>query len=182
MIPLELAVKLRTLRNQKGLTLREVAGKIGVSAGYLSQLESGKVGASFSTLLKLTHFYGENMSDLLWSVENPDKPIVSRAENRRAIESAEGIYIEWLVSNSESKMEVDIITVGSGGSGGESYSHEGEEFCFVLKGIIKFSIGEQEYVLSEGDLIYFSSEMPHTWVNVAESEGKILFCTTPPTV
>lgn len=179
----DVGAKLRMLRNCRGLKLREVADAVGVSVGYLSQLEAGKVGASFSTLLKLTHFYGLNLSDLLRTIENPDRPLVSRANSRASVIRSGQFTIEWLVAEPDCRMEVDIMTVEPGGTSGGSYSHEGEEFCLVLEGTVKITVGEEQYLLEKDDLVYFKSVLPHSWENPSDKDvARILWCTTPPAV
>jgi len=179
----DVGAKLRMLRKRRGLKLREVADAVGVSVGYLSQLEAGKVGASFSTLLKLTHFYGENLADLLRALENPERPLVSRSGSRSSVIKSGQFTIEWLVAEPDCRMEVDIMTVEPKGASGGSYSHDGEEFCLVLDGTLRLMVGEEQYLLEKGDLVYFKSVLPHSWENPSDSEiARVLWCTTPPAV
>ncbi len=177
-----ISARLRKLRRERGLTLREVSKATQLSQGFLSQIENERVGVSFSTLIRLAHFYGVNLSELVHSVEDTSRPLVSRLAQRSPAIRTQDYSIEWLVSEPDCALEVDIVTVEPGGSSGGLYSHEGEEFAFILEGNCTVEVNGSQYDLKAGDLLYFRSDVPHGWRNTSESKARILWCTTPPTV
>lgn len=174
--------KLKRLRTDKGLKLREVSEAIGLSPGYLSQLENDRVGASFSTIMALAHFYDLNLADLLRSLGEENPPILSRPGQRAASMQGDRYIIEWLVSEPNLAMQVDVVTMEPGASSGGAYAHGGEEFAVVLEGTCTISVGLKEYPLQKGELLYFKSESPHAWRNDGTQQAQVLWCTTPPTV
>ncbi len=178
----QIGKKVRKLRKTKDLKLREVAEEVGISSSYLSQFESGKVGISFSTLMRLAHYFDQNVSDLVRTFENEPTPLLSRPGERPSLVVDDKFTMEWLVSDPTCRMEVDITVVKPGGSAGGTYSHKGEEFCYILQGEMEVTIGTEKYRLRQGDMLYFSSEMAHGWVNDGDEEARVLWCTTPPTV
>lgn len=173
---------LKRLRREKGLSLRDVSSAVGLSPGYLSQLENDRVGASFSTLIKVAHLYGLNLSELLRSLENQPLPIISRPGQRTASMRGEGYLIEWLVSETRVAMQVDMVVMEPGASSGGAYSHGGEEFAFVVSGNPTIAVGDQKHDLAPLELIYFKSESPHSWCNNGPTTATVFWCTTPPTV
>jgi mannose-6-phosphate isomerase-like protein (cupin superfamily) len=54
------------------------------------------------------------------------------------------------------------------------FSHEGEEFMYVLEGRHEFIYNGKKYLLHEGDSIYFDSIVPHTGRSVGKKKAKIL--------
>lgn len=174
--------KVRMLRKTRGLTLREVAEEVGISSSYLSQFESGKVGIAFSTLVRLAHYFEQNVSDLVRTFDEEPRPLLSRSDGRPLLVVNDKLSIEWLVADPTCRMEVDITIIRPGGSAGGTYSHEGEELCYVLQGEVDVTVGSEKYKLHQGDMLYFSSETAHEFVNEGEEEARVLWCTTPPTV
>ena len=173
---------MRALRRSKGLKLKEVAEAVGLSAGFISQLEAGKTGASFSTLMTLCHFYGCNLSDVLRVIEAPSDPFLSGPRQRVSIIRGEQFDLEWLMAGPDHRMEVSIMTIQPDGDCGEPYVHEGEEFCLILDGNVRVSVQDEAYELASGDLLYFGSQQHHSWHNTGDGPARILWCTTPPRV
>ena len=83
--------------------------------------------------------------------------------------------LPWLKATSQCS-----IRIGRPCSG-ESYSHEGEEFIYVLRGDLAITVAESEYQLKPGDSFYFESATPHHWKNPGRRETVVLWVNTPPT-
>ena len=78
-------------------------------------------------------------------------------------------------------MEPHLFTIAPGAGSGDSYAHEGEEFLYVLRGVLNIALEGQWYVLHPGDSFYFESNTPHTWRNTGKAETVVLWVNTPPT-
>ena len=79
-------------------------------------------------------------------------------------------------------MDPSILNVAPGADGGGSYSHDGEEFVFVLEGVFEVILNESEkYHLNEGDTLYYPSQLSHRWRNPGPSSARVLWVNTPPT-
>jgi len=78
-------------------------------------------------------------------------------------------------------MEPHLFTVSPGAGSGEPYTHEGEEFIFVLRGSLKIELEGKEYELRAGDSFYFESSTPHAWRNAGKSKTQLIWINTPPT-
>ncbi len=162
--------------------MKEVAEAVGLSPGFICQLEAGKTGASFSTLMNLCHFYGRNLSDLLRVIATPSHPFLSRPGQRVSVIQQKQFDLEWLMADPNHLMEVSIMTIQPNGDCGQPYTHEGEEFCLVLEGNVRVSVDSDAYDLTPGDLLYFGSHQHHSWHNTGDTAARILWCTTPPKV
>jgi quercetin dioxygenase-like cupin family protein len=78
-------------------------------------------------------------------------------------------------------MEPHLFRIAPDAGSGESYSHEGEEFLYVLKGELEIALNGHEYRLKQGDSFYFESATPHQWKNPGSKETWIIWVNTPPT-
>jgi transcriptional regulator with XRE-family HTH domain len=177
----DLGGRLRQLRSSRGLSLAEVADATGISPSFLSIVENGQSDITVSRLMRLVHWYGVSIADLL---QAPDRSVVRvvRAEQRRSIElSDEHIKILMLAPDGQHAMMPVINVYGEGGGMAESAQHDGEEFVYVLSGTIELDIGNEDpIVLGSGDSAYYRAEAPHSFRNVGDGEACFLGVTTPP--
>lgn len=170
--------RFRKLRLQRGESLATVAQAIGVSVGFLSNLERSHSGASVGIMRKLAQYYGLNILDLFSPIDAPG-PLV-RPSERKELEGGTGVRMELLAAGNVS-MEPHLFRVAPGAGSGEPYAHEGEEFLYILSGRLNIFLAEQEFKLRAGDSFYFTSSTPHHWSNPGKSETTILWINTPPT-
>jgi DNA-binding transcriptional MerR regulator/mannose-6-phosphate isomerase-like protein (cupin superfamily) len=170
--------RLRNLRLERGESLSTVAQAVGVSIGFLSNLERSQVSASIGVMRKLAQYYGLNILDF-FSPDDATHPLV-RPQERRILEGGEGVRME-LLAWGKIIMEPHLFRVAPGAGSGESYSHLGEEFLYLTSGQLITVLGDQEYQLRVGDSFYFESKTPHRWHNPGKKEAVILWINTPPT-
>jgi transcriptional regulator with XRE-family HTH domain len=168
--PSHIGRRLRAQREERGLTLREVARRIGVSASLISQIERDKVNPSVSTLYALVRELGLTMGELFVddgaaSGQSPagEGPVV-RPDSRFVINLASGVTWERLTRDSDPGAEFLYVVydVGSESCPEDSLvSHGGREYGYVISGRLGVRIGFDEYVLGAGDSISFDSSSPH---------------------
>lgn len=169
----------RKLRLQQKASLTTVARAAGISAGFLSALERGHVKASVGTLRRLARFYKVNLFDLFNDSGESSRRIV-RPRERKLLEAARGVRME-LLAWGNTVMEPHLFQIKPGAGSGESYSHQGEEFLFILRGHLNISLEGEEYEMRAGDSFYFESNTPHSWLNPGRSDTLVLWINTPPT-
>lgn len=170
--------QLRRLRLRRGLSLAQVAESAGISVSFLSALERSHMSASVGTLRKLARFYKTNILDF-FETAKPSTHVVSPAK-RKTLDAGPGVCME-LLAWGNTVMEPHLFRIAPKAGSGESYSHEGEEFLYVLRGELQISVEEKEYRLKTGDSFYFESSSPHRWFNPGQRESLILWVNTPPT-
>src|ERR1700692_4201702 len=173
-----IGARLRQLRTRRGLSLAQVATAVGISLGFLSALERSQMSASVSTLRKLARFYKTNILDFFDPTEANSR-LVS-PEQRKVLEAGPGVRME-LLAWGNTVMEPHLFRVAPRAGSGESYTHEGEEFLYVLRGELHIALEDEEYRLKPGDSFYFESATPHSWKNPGHSETWLLWVNTPPT-
>jgi DNA-binding transcriptional MerR regulator/quercetin dioxygenase-like cupin family protein len=170
--------RLRRLRAKRGVNLAEVAAAAGISIGFLSALERSQMSASVGTLRRLARYYRTNILDFFDATELNTRLV--RPPKRKVLEAGPGVRMELLAWGNK-VMEPHLFRIAPKAGSGESYSHEGEEFLFVLRGELKIALDGEEYRLKRGDSFYFESATPHNWKNPGRSETWLLWVNTPPT-
>jgi DNA-binding transcriptional MerR regulator/mannose-6-phosphate isomerase-like protein (cupin superfamily) len=171
--------RFRRLRIRRGLSLAQVARATGVSAGFLSALERGRMRSSIATLRRIARFYRTNILSLFEAAE--ENPRLVRPNQRKILETTPGVRME-LLAWGRTAMEPHLFRVKPGGGSGESYAHEGEEFLHILRGEFEIWLSDKEhYRLKSGDSLYFDSSTPHRWKNPGRVEAWLLWINTPPT-
>jgi DNA-binding transcriptional MerR regulator/quercetin dioxygenase-like cupin family protein len=171
--------RFRRLRQRRNLSLAQVASATGVSVGFLSALERGQMRASIGTLRRIARYYRTNILSF-FEPANENSRLVRPAE-RKVLETTKGVRME-LLAWGNTTMEPHLFRIKSGGSSGESYTHEGEEFLHVLRGEFEIWLNTDEhYRLKPGDSLYFQSSTPHRWRNPGKTESWLLWINTPPT-
>lgn len=173
-----IGVHLRQLRAQRKLSLSQVARAVGISVGFLSALERSHMSASVGTLRKLARFYKTNILDFFDPAESNSRLVP--ADKRKVLEAGPGVRME-LLAWGNTVMEPHLFRIAPHSGSGESYSHEGEEFLYVLRGALHIALDGEEYRLKAGDSFYFESATPHRWKNPGRHETWVLWVNTPPT-
>lgn len=171
--------RLRRRRLEKQLSLVTVARATGISVGFLSAVERGQMSASVSTLRKLAGFYNINILSLFDPA--PANPFVVRPHERKVLEAGTGVRME-LLAWGNAVMEPHLFRIAPGCGSEEAYSHEGEEFLYILRGQLEIQLDDgHAHRLSTGDSFYFESSTPHRWMNPGKTETCVLWVNTPPT-
>lgn len=172
-------LRFRRLRQRRGLSLAQVARCTGVSVGFLSALERGQMRASVATLRRIARYYGTNILSFFEPAKDNSRLV--RPTERKILETTKGVRMELLAWGSTA-MEPHLFRIKPGGSSGESYTHEGEEFLHILRGEFEICLNSNErYQMKPGDSLYFQSSTPHRWRNPGKNESWLLWINTPPT-
>src|SRR5262245_595553 len=177
--PTELGHKLRRLRKKRGLGVVEAAKRAKISAGFLSAIELSRANPSVATLQRLTATYGTTVLDF-YDVPKQSNHLV-RPRDRQAIQTQNGVRIE-LLSIGARQLETQIFRIQPGAGSDGAYSHQGEEFIYMMSGTLEIWLDELEcHTLTEGDSFWFESTVGHRWYNPSSEEAVLLWINTPPT-
>lgn len=175
--------QLRELRQVKGLALREVADKAGISVSYLSQLERNQSRLPIGVLKKISDALGVHMNWFFQGQAQGDpaeSDIVVRADRRRRMSfTGLGISEELLSPNLSGPLELLLSTIAPGADS-EDYSHDGAEAGFVLSGTLELWVSGRHFQLHEGDSFSFRSTEVHRCANPGSVPARVLWVITPP--
>ena len=178
---MEIGSKIKRLRVRLGLTQEELAARTELTKGFISQLERDITSPSIATLMDILEALGTNVSEFFSDRE--DDGVMTYAADDMFIKADEeaGVTIRWLVTNAQrNALEPILVTLAPGASTEPDDPHEGEEFGYVLSGVITLVSGEQKRKVRRGDAFYFRPTGVHYLINTGKSEGKLLWVSTPP--
>jgi transcriptional regulator with XRE-family HTH domain len=169
------------LREQKGLSLRKVAGMSAISASLLSQIETGRVDPSLSTLRKIALALDVPLFHLVLETPAETSGFVKKSQRRLVVFPKDGLQYEIIHSDQQKKMGIHIGTLEPGGrTSEEPLVHSGEECLVVLAGRMKIQIGADIIELKADDSLYFDSSIPHRLYNEGKSRCIFYLIITPP--
>lgn len=192
----EVGEQLRALRRQHGLTLQQLAARTDLSRTFISQIESGTANPSIGTLKKIADAFGVPMGALF--TDGPADPSANgyaadqngpTRNDVRVVRKDRRKTLMWpgrpwkaslLTPDLQRKLEVILNELEPGDTVDEAYTHEGEEFGFVLEGMYEVTVGDQVYVLEEGDSISYPSHLPHKMRVVGDRPTRTIWVITPP--
>ena len=177
--PPSLGPKLRRLRARNGIGIVEAARRAGISAGFLSSIERAQANASVATLHRLAMAYGTTVMQMFKAPKGRERLV--RPADRRVLEVQSGVRMELLSTGATMLQSMLFRVAPLSGSDG-SYSHQGEEFIYMMAGTLEVWLDELEcFVLNQGDSFWFESTLGHRWFNPSASEAVLLWINTPPT-
>lgn len=177
-----IAQKIRQIRLGQGMSLQDLSRKTGLSMTFLSRLENDKANISVLNLRAVANALGVPIASL-FSQDDQSLVKVSRAGKRRKmilmVFGRKKVTEEWLLPDSNAKLEPAVVTLPPRTNGGPSFSHEGEEFLWVLKGKVRFHLGSDVFNLEEGDSLYYPATISHQIFNDSDKKALLLFVATP---
>jgi transcriptional regulator with XRE-family HTH domain len=185
-----LGPRLRLVRAERQLSVRELARRVGCSASLISQIERGVSVPSVGVLYSLASELGSSLDYLLFgsgarpaagadaapamAPEPPELPpepppaIVQRACDRRIIDLASGVRWERLTVQPEAMTDFLEVIYSPGGHSTDErrpLRHDGREYGLVISGTLQANVGFESYELNPGDSIAFDSSTPHEYLN-----------------
>jgi len=179
----DLGRRIREARLARGLSLRETAAQAGVSPSLLSQVETGKVQPSVSTLYAVVTCLDLSIDEVLDhrpSAEPPRRPRpgdpVQRAAQAPEIVMENGVTWHGLaVMSAADHVDGVLATYGPRAASSIDDSHmrhAGVEYGFIISGELTLKLDFESYVLRAGDSFCFDSMRPHLYVNHTDAEAK----------
>lgn len=176
-----IGARLREERVRAGISQRELARRLGLSASMISQLESGMSKPSVGTLYAIVTELNLSLDRIIrgedFTSDTPGPsadPVVSplvHPEDRQVIELASGVRWEELTATSEEGVDFLHATYEVGGASTPDQSlmrHHGREYGYIMSGTLGIQIGFHEYELQPGDSIAFDSTRPHRLYNKSD--------------
>jgi transcriptional regulator with XRE-family HTH domain len=173
---------IREARRARGMTLRALSEKSGLSEAFLSRLERGEASTSIANLIRITGIIEIGLADLFDARGGGRGYVVGRAADRQSPReiAATGYRYQPLVAGwPGQRLDAFILTFPRRNRADVMTAHEGEELVYVLQGQILFQLGDEAIPLGVGDCIYFKAETPHMGKNVGDVDAKVLMVTTP---
>ena len=180
-VEIELGGRLHEARAARGLSLREVAHRSGLTASFISQVERGRASPSIGSLVRLAEVLGVTVGQLFDGAPAPGR-MVRRDERRRIRLRGLGEVDEYVTADPAGLLQVSVTTFEIGGRSAHTpFVHDSdEEVVLLLDGRLEVEVGGESYRLEAGDAVTYSARTPHLARNIGEERARAIFALTPP--
>jgi transcriptional regulator with XRE-family HTH domain len=161
--------RLRALRQQRGMTLAELAETTGISVSTLSRLESGGRRPTLELLLPLARAYQVTLDELVDAPATGDPRV-----HPRPIVRDGSTFLPLTRRRGGIQAVKQILPPNTPRGRPELVTHEGYEWLYVLSGRVRLLLGEHDLLLSPGEVAEFDTHIPHRILNPGPHPAEIL--------
>ncbi|GAB1534750.1 XRE family transcriptional regulator [Geovibrio sp. ADMFC3] len=174
---IKIGERVRKIRNQRGLTLQDVASYTGFSKALISQIENNVVTPPINTLskiakvlnVKMTYFFEEEIDyNDYHMVKRNDRKLIFREGVKHGY-----IYEELAKVHGFENLEIYMVTIKESGNDKKLFNHEGYEYVYLQRGQINLYLNDEVIEMEEGDSIAFNSRIPH-YLECPSGEAKVI--------
>jgi transcriptional regulator with XRE-family HTH domain len=186
--------RIKSHRKRTGITARELAERLGVSASLISKIERDAANPSFDVLRRLAFELRISVGDLIDEVPVQPPGVRStgasgraalvRADERKVLRLPNsGREYQLLTPHLRVNAELVWIEEQPGRARGGFMSHEGgQESILVLEGILTVEVGGESFQVTKGDCLTFDSLLPHRYHNETSEKVIVIYVAAPPTL
>jgi len=167
--------RLRSIRIQRGLSLKSLSEKSGLNINTLSLVENGKTSPSVSTLQQLSTALAVPISYFFESKPEAKRLSFTRADDRSCIRIGEALMENLGENLIDNAIQSFVISLPPGSGSGECpVVHTGQEFVYCLDGNLEYTVDETLYELKPGDSLVFHAHLTHCWKNTGNTAAKFI--------
>ncbi len=166
--------RIRALRTGRGLSLAQVSAATGLSISFLSAVERGTTSISIANLIRIADLFKTSVPGLMQESTPAPHSLIKPANRPRFTAENGLVTIEDMIL-SGGPLEAYRYEVQPGGSSEGVYSHQGEEFLYILSGSLDVTIEEESFRLTTGDSLHLHSNRPHQWANSSTEPCAVLW-------
>lgn len=163
----EIGDRLRRLRVQHGLNLRQASKLADISPSFLGMLERGDTAVAVPRLIALADVYGVSAADLLANVGNSGTEFVRSSDVLHAPTDSDDVRVDYLSSPSWS-MQPFLVRLEPGAHL-DSLSHSAEEFVHCISGLPTVIVNGTEYAMAPGDTLLLKASQVHSYANATSA-------------
>ncbi len=179
----KIGTRLRELRRRRGLGVRELALRSGISHSSISLIERDRMSPSVDTLSAILDALGTTLTGFFADMNAgvPYSPFYP-AQEWVEIGKTQTISYRVLGMNHPNRQILMLHeTYAVGADTGAPFSHSAQEAGVIVRGAVEVTVGDETRILREGDGYYFDSRIPHRFRNMSSGTSTILSAVTPPT-
>ena len=167
-IQVNVGERVKAVRKKRGLSLDDVSLRTDIDISVLEKIEEGAVAPPLGVVIKLAKALEMKMGYFISGadvrpytiVRGGDRKTVSRYDSKKG--KHYGYEYESLAPHKKDRhMEPFLVTLEPSETEEERSTHDGQEFIYVLDGLMEVRLGEEIHVLEPGDAIYYDSTVPH---------------------
>ena len=167
---IEIAERIRGLREDFGISVAEMAQLVEVSQDEYICYEEGKRDFSFTFLYKVANRLGLDISELVTG-SSPTLSVYTHVKKGKglSIERRKGLKYQslaYLFKNRNAEPFLVEAPYDEAADKGEilQRSHDGQEFDYILSGSLKVKIDDNEFIMEAGDSVYYDASHRHGMV------------------
>jgi transcriptional regulator with XRE-family HTH domain len=154
----EVGNKIREIRKQAGMSMKELAGAVGLSYLTIQRIETGEVSPSVAVLSEIAYCLKRPITSFF------DKTVgvqLIKSSDQPEIESST-LLLKLLVPKGVINDKISI-SLGKAEKGKciDAHSNDGLEITYMLKGSCRFIYETQAHEMKAGDIVYFDAKRPH---------------------
>jgi quercetin dioxygenase-like cupin family protein len=177
-----IATKIVTVRESLGLSCEDLAERSDCDVTLIQRIEGGELVPSLAPLIKISRALGVRLGTLL-DDDTQVGPVVTRAAEVESVTrlksletgTAGGTLDFFSLASGKSARHMDPFLIDVEPATEHTLSsHEGEEFLYVLDGMLEVEYGKETHVLARGDAIYYDSIVPHQVRASGDANARIL--------
>jgi len=177
----ELGRRVKQLRLQKGMTLKEIESKVGVSATHVSEVERGKTSPTVGALCKIASALGVNASYLI------DFPLgqqvsVTRPGTRPILVAADEHVSAEILTREQPYADITFLLVTIQAERTTPFVREarpGDKFLHCIDGLLEVMVGDKTFILRKGDSLHFKATQPQQLRNLGDRTCRIFWADWP---
>ena len=174
----DFGIRIRFARRARGLTIESLARRTGITKSFLSKIERGDKSPAIATVINLARALDMDLSQLLLpTARDQEVSLVQKSDRPPVVRYASSFGYRYvaLTRRAHKRMQPFLITFPRNPRReGAGLQHPGEEFVFVVRGKVLFTVGDEEFVLGAGDALYFDSSRPHWGRSISREPADVL--------
>jgi transcriptional regulator with XRE-family HTH domain len=175
----ELGRRLKSVRLARGMTLKDVEVRSGISMTHTSKIERGLASPTVNALEKLARALDKTLAYFVEDAELSEVSVVRKGERPMLAHETEGITVEALSRGVPGgTLYFYYVTAAPGNPQTRREAHGGEECAIVVRGCIEIAVGEERHTLRHGESIHFKSKDPVTFRNPGRTPAEIIWGST----
>jgi transcriptional regulator with XRE-family HTH domain len=179
-----LGERIRRLRLKKSMGLVELGLHTGLSASFLSQLETGRVVPTLRNLSRIAMVFSKDLSYFFESEPATIFRVHKQSERVRlpqtGVEPPTYFFesLGYMVTDREMDPYYAEFLPAQEDFEPKAHLHNGFEFLYLLKGELSLRHGDQSAILTVGDSVYFDAGTPHSYQCVGKKPAEAIIVTT----
>lgn len=176
----KLGEKIKSIRKSKGIKIKQLSTRSGLTESSISMIENGKISPSITTINKIAMALSVHPIEF-FEIEKHKKWIVTRkGEREKMLFDNSDNKLEFLIKDKKDyRNEIFISYLGANQKSFDEYiTHEGYKFGYVLSGSVDVELGNERVRVNEGDTIFFEAIIPHLWKSADNKESSTLWVVT----
>jgi len=178
--PPELGRRIKMLRVSRGLTLKDLEERGGISATHVSEIERGKASPTVGALGRIARALGLRPATLVEAKIQPDYSVMRAAQRPdRGVQWSKARFEPLTEPIHCAPLGAHLVTLPIDRDAALTHLHEGEEWVTVLSGVVEIKVDGTPHVLREGDSLHFRAHRTHSYSNLSSEPASMLVASRP---